>query len=302
VTQLKLAINVPAMNLSAYLRLARPLDWLKNGFVPLGLLFAEAWHHAPLVIDVALVTVAFCLAASAVYAFNDVSDADADRKHPRKRQRPVASGAISVRQALVFSISLAFLALAIAAWVRAEALGLVGAYLVLNLFYSRLLRRIPFVDVLTIAAGFMLRVLAGTVGVGIPPSGWLLATALALTLFLGFAKRRAEFVAANGEPARASLAAYNQRLLNGLTVATALAAGALYVGFTFDARSIQWHAAPNLWMTAPPALAVLARYTWLAFRNGKGENPARELIGDAWIAIFALLWLAITMAVIGGFT
>jgi 4-hydroxybenzoate polyprenyltransferase len=230
VTQLKLAINVPAMNWSAYLRLARPLDWLKNGFVPLGLLFAEAWHQRPLVIDVALVTIAFCLAASAVYAFNDVSDADADRRHPRKRQRPVASGAISARQALIFSMSLAFLALAIAASVRAEALALVGGYLLLNLFYSRRLRRIPFVDVLTIAAGFMLRVLAGTIGVGIPPSGWLLATALALTLFLGFAKRRAELVAANGEPARASLAAYNQRLLDALTLSTAIAAGASGAG------------------------------------------------------------------------
>jgi 4-hydroxybenzoate polyprenyltransferase len=302
VTQLSPISIVPAMIPSAYLRLARPLDWLKNGFVPLGLLFAEAWHRLPLVIDVALVTIAFCLAASAVYAFNDISDADADRKHPRKRHRPVASGIIPVRHALIFSIALAFAALAIAAWVRPEALALVGGYLLLNLFYSRLLRRIPFVDVLTIAAGFMLRVLAGTVGVGIPPSGWLLATALALTLFLGFAKRRAEFVSANGEPARASLAAYNQRVLDALTLATAISAGGLYAGFTFDARSIQWHAAPNLWMTAPPALAVLARYTWLAFHAGKGENPARELIGDPWIAVFALLWLAITVAVIGGYT
>jgi 4-hydroxybenzoate polyprenyltransferase len=289
------------MNASAYLRLARPLDWLKNGFVPLGLLFAEAWHNRALVIDVALITIAFCLAASAVYAFNDVSDADADRKHPRKRHRPVASGAIAPRQALTFAIVLAFIALAIAASVRPEALATIGAYLLLNFFYSRLLRRIPFVDVLTIAAGFMLRVLAGTIGVGIPPSGWLLATALALTLFLGFAKRRAEFVSANGDPTRASLAAYNRRTLDMLTLATAFSAGVLYVGFTLDTRSIQWHAAPNLWLTAAPALAVLARYTWLAFRAGKGENPARELIGDPWIAIFALLWLGMTMLVIGGY-
>lgn len=290
------------MDLFAYLRLARPLDWLKNGFVPLGLLFAEAWHRTALVVDVALVTTGFCLAASAVYALNDVADADADRKHPRKRLRPVASGAISQRQALRFAFALGLASLAIAAAVRAEALGLVGAYLLLNLFYSRLLRRIPFVDVLTIAAGFMLRVLAGTLGVGIPPSGWLLATALALTLFLGFAKRRAEFVSANGNAARASLSAYNKRSLDALTLATAICAGTLYLGFTLDRRSIEWHAAPHLWLTAPPALAILARYTWLAFYAGKGENPARELIGDPWIALFAAAWLASTVAVIGGFT
>lgn len=289
------------MNWSAYLRLARPLDWLKNGFVPLGLLFAEAWHRLPLVLDVAIVTAAFCLAASAVYAFNDISDIQADRQHPRKRHRPVASGAVPPRHALLFAVILAFGALALAASVRAEALGIVGAYLVLNVFYSRLLRRIPFVDVLTIAAGFMLRVLAGTVGVGIPPSGWLLATSLALTLFLGFSKRRAESLSpAEPGATRPALAAYGPRLLNGLTLASATAAGALYAGFTLDPGSIQWHAAPNLWLTAPPAIGVLARYVWLVFRHNKGENPARHLVGDRWILLLALLWLILTVLVIRG--
>lgn len=292
------------MLVSAYLRLARPLDWLKNGFVPLGLLFAEAWHDGALIADVALVTLAFCCAASAVYAFNDVADAEADRRHPRKCRRPIASGAISPRQGLVFSLVLAIVALAIAAAVRAEALAIIGAYLLLNVFYSRLLRRIPLVDVLAIAAGFMLRVLAGTVGVGIPPSSWLLATALALTLFLGFAKRRAEIGAANcspaGSPARASLSFYHPRLLDALTLAAATAAAVLYAAFTLDSRAIAWHAAPNLWLTAPPAIGGLARYAWLIFARGKGENPARDLLGDFPALALGLLWLATTVLVIGG--
>jgi len=287
------------MKLDAAVRLARPLDWLKNGFVPLGLLFAEAWHRVPLVIDVAIVTLSFCMAASAVYAFNDVSDMDADRLHPRKRHRPIASGAISQRQGLIVAIVLAAFALLLAALVRAEALGIVGGYLVLNVFYSRVLRRIPFVDVLTIAAGFMLRVLAGTIGVGIPPSGWLLATAMALTLFLGFAKRRAEFVTTK-DRTRATLSAYNARSLDILTLGTAVVTGLLYAGFTIDRSSIEWHAAPDLWMTAPPAFAVLGRYTWLAFHDGKGEEPARDLIGDPWIAIATIAWLAATVLAIGG--
>jgi len=290
------------MNLSGYLRLARPLDWLKNGFVPLGLLFAEAWADKALVIDVALVTIAFCLAASAVYAFNDVSDADADRGHKFKRQRPVASGEIAAWKGLAFAIVLAVIAMMIAASVRREALAIVGGYMLLNIFYSRLLRRIAFVDVLTIAAGFMLRVLAGTIGVGIPPSGWLLATSLALTLFLGFAKRRAEIVARGvGEPIRPALADYSPRLLDALTLSCAALAGFLYTAFTLDRRSIEGHAAPLLWLTTLPALGMLARYAWLVFNREQGENPVRDLLEDPAILFLGLLWLALTVLVIGGF-
>lgn len=294
------------MDFAAYLPLARPLDWLKNAFVPLGLLFAEAWDRGALIVDVTLVTVAFCLAASAVYAFNDVSDADTDRRHKLKRQRPVASvpspAQPAPRQALAFAFVPALAALAIAAAVRPEALAIIGCYLILNLFYSRLLRRIAFIDVATIAAGFMLRVLAGTVGVGIPSSGWLLATSLALTLFLGFAKRRAESVSRDsGGSVRPSLAAYNPRLLDALTLLCAVLTGLLYTGFTLDRRSIEGHAAPLLWLTALPALGMLARYAWLVFNREQGENPVRDLLEDPPILFLGFLWLAITVLVIGGF-
>ena len=290
------------MDLYAYLRLARPVDWLKNAFVPLGLLFAEAWHRAALVADVVLVTVAYCFAASAVYAFNDVSDVDADHRHKLKRRRPVARGAVTSWQALVFAFTLALISLVIAATVRPEALAIIGVYLILNVFYSRLLRRIAFVDVATIAAGFMLRVLAGTVGVGIPPSGWLLVTSLALTLFLGFAKRRAESVSRDaGGSIRPSLAAYSPRLLDALTLLCAVLAGLLYTGFTIDRRSIEGHAAPILWLTALPALGMLARYVWLVFNREQGENCVRDLLEDPTIQALGLLWLAITILVLGGF-
>lgn len=289
------------MNWSAYLRLARPLDWLKNAFVPLGLLFAEAWHRKPVVIDVALVTIAFCLAASAVYAFNDVADAASDRSHKFKRQRPVANGEVAARHALFFAGTLALAALAIASAVRPEAIAVIGGYLLLNLFYSRLLRRIPVIDVLTIAAGFMLRVLAGTIGVGIPPSNWLLATAAALTLFLAFAKRRAESVSPAARSTRATLAFYNPRLLDALTLACAVSAGLLYTGFTLDRHSIEGHGAPLLWLTALPALGMLARYAWLVFNREQGENPARDLIEDPTILALGGLWFGLTFAVLGGF-
>lgn len=287
------------MNILSYSQLARPLDWVKNGFVPLGLLFAEAWSRTTLVIDVALVTVAFCFAASAVYAFNDVSDAAADRQHKFKRQRPVANGKISAANALIFSGVLTLISLAIAAFVRVEALAIVGGYLILNIFYSSVLRRIAFIDVLTIAAGFMLRVLAGTAGVGIPPSGWLLATSLALTLFLGFAKRRAEIVAPDHAPRRSALASYNLQLLDALTIFCGVAAAILYTAFTLDRRSIEGHAAPFLWLTAFPALGMLMRYGWLVFSGRKGENPARDLLGDPTMLILGALWLVLSIVTIG---
>lgn len=284
-----------------YLRLARPLDWLKNGFVPLGLLFAEAWSSAATVTAVAIATAAFCLAASAAYAFNDVADAPADRLHAQKRLRPVAAGQIAPAAALVFGGALAIAALAVAASVGWVLAGIVAAYLALNVAYSRLLRRIPVLDVAAIAAGFMLRVLAGTLGVGIPPSQWLLATTLALALFLAFAKRRAESRTPTPGATRRALATYPPNLLDYATLASAAAAAALYAGFTLDGESIRWHAAPLLWITAPPAIGVLARYAWLVFRRGCGENPARDLAGDPPIALLSAAWLALTVLVTGGY-
>ncbi len=284
-----------------YLRLARPLDWLKNGFVLVGLLFAEAWSDCAMVLAVAVTTIAFCLAASAVYALNDATDARADGAHQRKRLRPVASGAIAAEQARRFAAGLGILAIGLAANAGWRAALAVAAYLLLNAAYSFGLKRVAFLDVLAIASGFMLRVLAGTWGVGIPPSGWLLANAAALTLFLGLAKRRAEMVSPDDSAAtRRALLHYHPRLLDLLVPAAALLTLGLYLGFALDPATMRQHGTSLLWLSALPAGLGLGRYVFLVFRRGKGENPARDLVGDPWIAAAVIGWLVLTALAVGG--
>jgi 4-hydroxybenzoate polyprenyltransferase len=282
-----------------YLRLARPLDWLKNGFVLLGLLFAEAWGDGALVLATALTTIAFCFAASAVYALNDAFDAAADNAHQNKRRRPVASGALSPGQAHRFAAALSVVAIGLSASVNWRAALIVAAYLLLNAAYSSGLKRIAFLDVLIIALGFMLRVLAGTWGIGIPPSGWLLANAAMLTLFLGLAKRRAELASPDDSAAtRRALLQYHPRLLDGLVLVTALASLALYVGFTLDPDTMRQHGTKLLWTTAIFVALGLGRYVFLVFRRAKGENPARDLVGDWLIGLAITGWLVATAALL----
>ena len=160
------------------LRLMRPHQWLKNGFVLVGPFFAHAWHDGDVVNAVILAVVAFCLMSSAVYVVNDLSDVEADRLHPTKRNRPLAAGTVSTSFAVMLAVAL-FLSALTAAWLASsEVLIILLCYLVMNLAYSWRLKQVVILDVFIIAAGFMLRILAGTTGIGIEPSSWLLLTGL----------------------------------------------------------------------------------------------------------------------------
>ena len=177
------------------LRLLRPHQWVKNGFVFLGLLFGHAWADPARVTLAIDAFVAFCLVSSAVYVMNDIVDRERDRAHPKKRKRPLASGTVSMAAAIVLMLVCGGAGLAMA-WIGGGALpGIFFGYVALNVGYSFGLKHVVILDVFLIAAGFMLRILAGTLGIGIAPSQWLLLTGLLLTLFLGFAKRRAELSA-----------------------------------------------------------------------------------------------------------
>ena len=175
-----------------WLRLFRPRQWSKNAFVLAPLLFSGRATDADAVKAAILAFLAFCLAASAVYAFNDARDSHEDRAHPVKRQRPVAAGRISTTHATWASVLLAAAGLAIA-WTTAPLTGLwIGTYLVLNLAYSLGLKHVVLLDVFSIASFFVLRLLAGAAAVAVHPSVWLLLCGGLLALYLGFAKRRHE--------------------------------------------------------------------------------------------------------------
>jgi len=283
--------------LALLIRLMRPYQWIKNSFVLVGLVFGHGWGDPDLILAVLKLFVGFCLASSAVYVLNDVFDREADRAHPEKKTRPVASGGISVPLAMIWAAILGIAGLGLAWGVSTEAVLLVSAYVVLNIGYSAGLKHVAVLDVFLIASGFMLRILAGTLGVGIDPSRWLLGCGLMLTLFLGFAKRRAELATIDaGDVAtqRKSLAAYSLPLLDRLI--TICSAGAVigYAFYTLDAETIAIHGTNQLVWTLPIVLYGVFRYLYALYRQGAGADPARDVLRDPHLVGALASWIALT--------
>lgn len=274
------------------LRLMRPHQWLKNVFVFAGLMFSHTWHNGPLVERVLYAFLAFCCASSLVYILNDWHDRQADAQHPAKRQRPLASGAVSPREALILAAIL-LLAAVLLAWGSKTLLLLLLIYVVLNLAYSWRLKHVPVVDVSIIASGFMLRLLAGTVAVGIPPSRWLLLTGLFIALFLGFSKRKAETFH-EPEQQRAVLEHYPPALLDTYIAATMTATVITYGLYATSIEALQQHG-DKLVYTVPVVVFGLLRYAYQVHR-GRGEDVSRDLLRDPWILGAGAIWVAIFLA------
>ncbi|MGC2520226.1 MAG: decaprenyl-phosphate phosphoribosyltransferase [Burkholderiales bacterium] len=295
--------------LSAIVRLMRPHQWVKNGFVFVGFVFGHGWEDAALVIDVLIQFAAFCLVSSAVYVMNDIADRDADRAHHGKRHRPLAKGEIGVRAALVLGLALALAGLTLSAWVSRPALLIAATYIVLNLAYSAGLKRVAILDVFLIAAGFMLRILAGTTGIGIEPSKWLLLCGLMLTLFLGFCKRRAELGAAMGAGEgsggrkirqRAALNGYSLALLDRLVAISAAGAAIGYALYSVDSDTVMLHGTDKLILTLPFVLYGLFRYLHIVYSRGGGGDPAWELLHDPHLIAATAGWLGVTGWLLAG--
>lgn len=284
-----------------YLRLLRPHQWVKSAFVFVGLLFGHVWHDPLLVQNVVLAAASFALAASAVYVFNDLSDRERDREHPEKRHRPLASGTVSVAQALLLAGVCLASALLLAYAASDTALLIVLFYVALNLAYSMGLKHVVLLDVFIIAAGFMLRILAGTLGVGIAPSYWLLLCGLMLTLFLGFAKRRAELNALDGRGGshRQVLDDYDPLLLDQLTGICAAGAIVGYSLYTVSAETVAMHGTASLIYTVPFVIYGIFRYLFLLHRRGGGGDPAMALLKDAHLLAAIGGWLVTVIVLLG---
>lgn len=284
--------------LSPYLRLLRPHQWVKNGFVFVGLIFSRGWEQPALVAQVVLAALAFSLAASCIYVFNDLADRERDRQHPTKRHRPIASGAVQAPQAVVLGALCLVAGLALAWQVSWGVLAVVAIYLFINGAYSLGLKHVAVLDVFIIAAGFMLRILAGTLGVGIAPSAWLLLCGLMLTLFLGFAKRRAELDALAGKAGshRKVLNDYDPAMLDQFITISAGAAIVSYSLYTVAPETVALHGSRYLIYTVPFVVYGIFRYLFLLHRRGGGGDPAAELLRDKHLLVAFLGWLG---AVVG---
>ena len=274
-----------------YWQALRPQQWVKNAFVWAGFLFARDWHDTALAGHVGTAFAAFCLMASAVYIGNDWIDRDADRAHPVKRDRPIAAGRISGGIAASMSIALGVAAFAIAAWVGPDLVVVLLAYVALNVAYTLALKRVVIVDVIVVALGFLLRILAGTIGVGIAPSPWLLMCGLMLTLLLGFGKRRAELEAVTPDTGRSVLAAYSPALLDRLITVSVSGTLISYSLYTISPQTIALHGSANLVYTVPIVTYALFRYMYLLDQQHAAEDPSRLMLSDRHLQGAALVWL-----------
>ena len=275
-------------------KLMRPHQWLKNVFVFAGLLFSQNWRNPELIHHVLLAFAAFCCVSSMVYIVNDWLDRYADAEHPTKRFRPLASGQVSLSQAVILGLAL----LAAGVWLATgnkTLLTLLALYISLNVAYSLRLKRVPVVDVGVIASGFMIRLLAGTLAVGIAPSRWLLLTGLFIALFLGFSKRKAESfhdVASQ----RAVLAHYPPALLDSFMAVTMTATIITYSLFATSPEAHGMHG-ERLIYTVPIVIFGLLRYAYQVHR-GEGEDVARDLMRDPWTLGAGVAWLLVFLGLL----
>ena len=281
------------INFLALGRLLRPRQWVKNGFVFAGIIFGAQFRTLALFEATCLAAIAFCFMGSSVYVLNDYLDLEADRAHPSKRNRPLASGEVSPRQGFAIALFCLFLSVVSAWFADPRVLLIVLAYLAINCAYSFRLKHQAVLDVFCIASGFMLRILAGTWGIHIPPSGWLILTGMFLTLFLGFAKRRAEWIDTNGiHMRRRVLSEYSESLLDTFLSITATGTALSYGLYTLDAQTIALHHTDKLIYTMPFVLFGLFRYLLILHRRNKGENPSSDVFSDWQIILCGLAYVA----------
>jgi len=286
--------------LSALWRLMRPHQWVKNVFVFAGLLFGHAWHDPELVKQVLMAFVAFCLVSSAIYVINDIIDLEQDRRHPKKRQRPLASGQVSIRDAIMLLLVLEFVGFGLAFLTLRMVFGILVVYGFMNIAYSLWLKHVVILDVFIIATGFMLRILIGTLGVGIPPSQWLLLCGLMVTLFLGFSKRRAEIIALTDDKTahRKVLEHYSPVLLDKMIGITAAGLIMSYSLYTMNPDTIRTHGTPNLIYTVPFVMYGVFRYIYLLHHQSRGGDPSHDLVRDRHLLIAVGAWMLVTFLLI----
>jgi 4-hydroxybenzoate polyprenyltransferase len=281
--------------LLALLKAMRPQQWTKNLFVFAGVVFArKVVEPGPLLASLVAFAL-FCLLSSAVYLANDIVDAEQDRQHPAKRNRPIASGRLSASAAGVAATLMAVAGLALSFWL-AVPFGIVGAiYLGLNLLYSFVLKHMVILDVLCVAIFFVLRAIAGAAAVDVVISHWLLICTILLALFIALSKRRHELVLLDESAAshRAILTEYTPYLLDQMIAVATASTLMAYVLYTVDARTVREFGSDHLMYTIPCVIFGIFRYLYLIHQKGEGGNPDRIIISDRPFLINLLLWMGI---------
>lgn len=283
----------------AYLLLLRPKQWTKNLLVFAALLFGGTFREADKATLAFIAFVAMCLASSAVYIVNDLRDLERDRRHPKKKLRPLASGAVS--QNLGWGIAVVCLAIALGAvWtVNKTSTAIILAYLLLQVAYNFRLKQVAVADVFCIAVGFVLRAVLGAAAIKVPISGWLLFCTGALALMLGFSKRRNEFLTIAENGTRESLAKYTRPALDALVSIFACGAALCYGIYCLESETAKKF--PGLIVTSIFVFYGIARYILIVFSLDEGGEPETILYKDKHILASVLCFILASVLALSGF-
>ena len=295
----------PRSTLRALAVAVRPDEWIKNVLVFAGIVFAKKFDQGPQIADAILTFVAFCAIASAGYLFNDLRDAEHDRRHPEKRNRPIASGELTRGTAIAAAAVLAVVALTVSlVGVSAEVAGFVALYGVTTAAYSLGLKRLVIIDVMTIASLFILRVVAGAVAVEAHASQYLLVCTAMLALFLGFTKRRQEAIlegssaGGSGAPAtRPVLEHYSVPFLDQMVAMVTATAVISYVIYAINSPFI----GSRMLATAPSVLYGVFRYLYLIYDRRDTRSTAAILTEDPGMVFAGVTWVATAILMLYAF-
>lgn len=280
------------------IRTVRPHQWVKNLFVIAPVVFAKHLTDPALIGSALGAFGVFCLLAGAVYTLNDIVDAEADRLHPVKRFRPIASGRVPIPVAKGMVGVLVVLALGGAMLLPLEFAAVAALYFAQNVAYSLRLKKIAYLDVGCIALGFVLRVLAGGFATHTPISVFMVACTALLALFLGFGKRRHELASAKDSKQRAALEAYTPRALTIALAVTGVASVGTYLAYTLDHDTQRFFDARWLWVTTIHPLFGVLRFLQLVGGRPKAESPTQEMLRDTPFVLNLVMWVIEVIAIV----
>ena len=288
-------IEKDSKGMSALMRLIRPKQWIKNAFIFMPLFFGGELFNTGALLAGVIAFFAYSFAASSIYCFNDIYDVEADRRHPVKCHRPIASGAVSVKQAyglmiLMLALSIGFSSL-LDGW---ETMSIIFFYWCLNLGYCAKFKQYAIIDVCIVAFGFVLRLLAGGVATGVVLSKWIVLMTFLITLFMSFAKRRDDVIRMEktGEAPRKNTSRYNLTFINQAITITASVTLVCYIMYTVSPEVLEHFHTDKLYLTTVFVLVGLLRYIQIAVVDQQSGDPTKILLRDRITQVIVIAWLA----------
>ena len=278
----------------------RPRQWTKNVFIFAGIFFSGQLFVPDKVLEVLFGFFLFGLASGGIYLLNDIIDIESDRAHPKKSNRPIASGRLSKRAALCYFIFITLLGIICSLFLNRNFGLCIITYVLLNIFYSFKAKQIVILDVMCISLGFVIRGFAGCILVYVTPSDWLIVCSINISLFLGFCKRRQEanLFFSNNNNTRSVLKFYNNGFLNQLIAIVTSASFISYVLYTVSPETVLRFGNRNLLFTIPFVLYGIFRYLFLIFGKAGDENPTDIIIKDKPFLLNGILWCLIALVII----